>query len=188
MNSPEQPAGAARSGVEVARQALAAAKAEAKRRGLAGSAGRTGVRRVAGAENGFRGPRRSPSDQLSGAHPDERDPQPLDSTLERLLAERGWATEVAVGSVMGRWATIVGRDLAEHCEPVSFDDGQLVVQAQSTAWATQLRLLATALVRRLNEELGAGTVTAVRVLGPRAPSWKRGRLSVRGRGARDTYG
>jgi predicted nucleic acid-binding Zn ribbon protein len=83
---------------------------------------------------------------------------------------------------------MVGRDVAEHAEPVSFEDGQLVVQAASTAWATELRLLAPALVRRLNDELGAGRVTSVRVLGPQAPSWKRGRLSVRGRGARDTYG
>jgi predicted nucleic acid-binding Zn ribbon protein len=64
----------------------------------------------------------------------------------------------------------------------------LVVQADSTAWATELRLLAPTLVRRLNEDLGAGTVVAVKVLGPGTPSWKRGRLSVRGRGPRDTYG
>ncbi len=89
---------------------------------------------------------------------------------------------------MGRWATIVGAELAAHCEPVSFDDGKLVVAAESTAWATQLRLLAPTLLRRLNEELGQQTVTFVEVLGPRPPSWKRGLRSVRGRGARDTYG
>jgi predicted nucleic acid-binding Zn ribbon protein len=45
------------------------------------------------------------------------------------------------------------------------------------------------LVRRLNEELGHGTVTVIEVLGPNVPSWKKGRRSVRGgRGPRDTYG
>jgi predicted nucleic acid-binding Zn ribbon protein len=63
-----------------------------------------------------------------------------------------------------------------------------VVVADTTAWATQLRLLAPALVRRLNEELGAGTVTRVRVRGPAAPSWRKGGLRVIGRGPRDTYG
>jgi predicted nucleic acid-binding Zn ribbon protein len=44
-------------------------------------------------------------------------------------------------------------------------------------------------VKRLNEELGDGTVTVVEVLGPNAPSWKHGRRSARdGRGPRDTYG
>lgn len=191
MTGPEEPSSPVRSGLDVAREALAAAKAEAKRRGLPGSGGRAGASGRGGAAGGAsrgRTSRRPAAGQLSGAHPDERDPQLLDSTVERLLAERGWETDVAVGGVMGRWPSIVGRELAEHCEPVSFEDGQLVVQADSTAWATQLRLLASALVRRLNEELGSGTVRGVRVLAPRAPSWKRGRLSVRGRGARDTYG
>jgi predicted nucleic acid-binding Zn ribbon protein len=67
--------------------------------------------------------------------------------------------------------------------------GRLLVQADSTAWATQTRMLASTLVRRLNEELGEGTVRVVEVVGPTGPSWKRGRFSVRGgRGPRDTYG
>lgn len=180
-----------RAGLDVAREALAAAKAEAMRRGARRSRGAApdakGRSGTAATSEGTRGSRRT-VDQRSGAHPDERDPQLLGSSFDRLLAERGWETDLAVGGVMGRWATIVGDDLAEHCLPVSFDRGELVVQAESTAWATQLRLLARQLVARLNDELGAGTVASVKVLAPRAPSWKRGRLSVRGRGTRDTYG
>ena len=66
------------------------------------------------------------------------------------------------------------------------DDGRrhVVVQTDSTAWATQMRLLAATVVRRLNEELGDGTVRADRRPRARsAPSWKKGRRSVRdGRG------
>jgi predicted nucleic acid-binding Zn ribbon protein len=51
-----------------------------------------------------------------------------------------------------------------------------------------MRLLAGDVVRRLNEVLGEETVTVIDVVGPRAPSWNRGRLRVRGRGPRDTYG
>jgi predicted nucleic acid-binding Zn ribbon protein len=89
---------------------------------------------------------------------------------------------------MGRWAAIVGPQIAEHSTPVSFADGELVVAAASTAWATQLRMLAPTLVRQLAAELGDGTVTRVSVLGPSTPSWKRGALRVKGRGPRDTYG
>jgi predicted nucleic acid-binding Zn ribbon protein len=93
-----------------------------------------------------------------------------------------------VGGVVGRWADIVGPELAEHCVPDVFAEGVLVVQADSTAWATQLRALAPDLVRRLNEEVGHGTVSRVDVRGPGSPSWRKGRLNVRGRGPRDTYG
>ena len=182
-----------RSGLEVARQALAAARVEARRLGhLPGSSGggspRAGVLGSAGAA-GERARRwRVTPEQRSGAHPDDRDPQLLGPTLDRLVAERGWQTDAAVGGVMGRWDSIVGPEVAAHATPVSYDDGELVVQADSTAWATQIRLLAPALLARLADDLGSGTVSSVTVRGPSGPSWKKGRLSVRGRGPRDTYG
>ncbi|MGL5826969.1 MAG: DUF721 domain-containing protein, partial [Nocardioides sp.] len=67
--------------------------------------------------------------------------------------------------------------------------GTLVVRTDSTAWATQMRLLAPTVVRRLNHELGHNTVTVIEVKPPHGPTWKKGQRSVRdGRGPRDTYG
>ena len=132
---------------------------------------------------------RSGKGRVSGAHPDERDPQLLDATLKRLVGDHGWDLSLRVHGVFGRWPAIVGDEIAQHCEPESFADGKLVVRTDSTAWATQLRLLAPTLVKRLNEELGHGTVTVIEVLGPNVPTWKKGPRSVRGgRGPRDTYG
>ena len=93
------------------------------------------------------GGRRPITEQRSGAHPDERDPQLLGPTLDRLIAERGWETDAAVGGVMGRWAAIVGPEVSAHAVPLAFEDGELVVGADSTAWATQIRLLAPTLLR-----------------------------------------
>ncbi|MDT9592980.1 DciA family protein [Nocardioides zeae] len=146
--------------------------------GALGSAGEEQVRRS--------GRRRS---RLSGPGPDERDPQPLEGVVARLIGARGWEIDLRVHAVIGRWEALVGAEIADHCTPESFVDGRLVVRTDSTAWATQLKLLAPTLLRRLNEEVGAGTVTALDVLGPQGPSWKKGPRSVRdGRGPRDTYG
>lgn len=132
---------------------------------------------------------RSRDPEASGAHPDDRDPQALDHTIGRLIAEQGWGTDVRVHGVFARWDHLVGRDVAQHCRPESYADGKLVVRTDSTAWATQMRLLAPTVVRRLNEELGDGTVTVIDVKGPTGPSWRKGPRSVRdGRGPRDTYG
>ena len=154
---------------------------------------RTIARSLAGAA---RRPRRTPSrrrrptpPRSSGAHPDDRDPQLLDATIGRLISDQGWSTEVRVHGVFGQWERIVGAEVAAHCAPEAFADGRLTVRTDSTAWATQMRLLAATVVRRLNEELGHGTVTVIDVRGPSAPSWKHGPRSVRdGRGPRDTYG
>jgi predicted nucleic acid-binding Zn ribbon protein len=113
----------------------------------------------------------------------------LSSAISGLLDAEGWGLPVATGSVFGRWAEIVGADLAEHTTPERLADGELTVAADSTAWATQLRLLAAQLVLRLNQELGDRTVLRVKVHGPAPPGRKPGQWRVRGgRGPRDTYG
>jgi predicted nucleic acid-binding Zn ribbon protein len=127
--------------------------------------------------------------RVSGAHPDDRDPQLLGDQVERLVADRGWELELRIRGVFARWPELVGPEVGAHCTPETFADGKLVVRTDSTAWATQLSLLAPALVRRLNEELGDGTVTVIDVLGPHLPSWSKGRRRTRdSRGPRDTYG
>jgi len=112
----------------------------------------------------------------------------MDDTLGRFVSEQGWETELRVHGVFSRWEAIVGKDVGQHVTPESFADGRLVVRTDSTAWATQMKLLASDVVRRLNEVLGEETVRVIDVEGPRGPSWKRGRLRVKGRGPRDTYG
>jgi predicted nucleic acid-binding Zn ribbon protein len=126
---------------------------------------------------------------VSGAHPDARDPALIGQVVERIVADGGWDTDIKVHGVFARWSSIVGSEVAAHCAPTRFGDGRLEVRTDSTAWATQLRLLAPSVVRRLNEELGHDTVHRIDVLGPEGPTWRRGPRSVRdGRGPRDTYG
>ena len=92
--------------------------------------------------------------------------------------------------MFGRWTEIVGADLAAHTRPDGFADGELAVTADSTAWATQVRLLAPQLVKRLNAELGDGTVRPGQ--GPRPGSRRgsvaRGACARRAAARSDTYG
>lgn len=124
----------------------------------------------------------------TGAGPDDRDPQLVKNLLERLIGDHGWDVNLRVHGLFGRWTELVGEDIGEHATPESFNDGVLTVRTESTAWATQLTLLAPQIVARLNDELGHGTVTTIDVRGPQGPTWKKGRYSVKGRGPRDTYG
>jgi predicted nucleic acid-binding Zn ribbon protein len=160
---------------EVAREALNRAKAAARAKGL-----RPGnpSRRSPLAE-----PRKEP-----GKGPGARDPRLLSDVVARLLRDKGWTQDISVGGVVGRWREVVGDQVADHCTPETFEDKVLVVRADSTAWATQVRLLVPTLLRRLTEEVGEGVVEQVQVLGPAGPSFRRGRRTVRGPGPGDTYG
>ena len=103
---------------DAAASALARARAGAAEKGL-----RPGMRPKK---------RRRPIGQapvLSGSSRDGRDPALLGDQLDRLLLDRGWKVDVAVGSVMGRWTEIVGLDIAGHVEPLTFVDGVLTVTA-----------------------------------------------------------
>ena len=96
------------------------------------------------------------------------------------MGERGWDGPLATARVFTDWAALVGADVAAHCQPMTLVDRELRVQAESTAWATQLRLLASTLLARLAGELGPDVVRSLQITGPVAPSWKHGGFSVRG--------
>jgi len=178
--------------VRLAVEALAVAKADARGRGDLPA----GFGRGSGLDQGD-DPERpgvpaaaspGPSGAAGRGRPRREDPQLLASAIGGLLDTHGWQQRAAMGSVFGRWAEIVGADLAAHTRPDSFADGELAVTADSTAWATQVRLLATMLVKRLNTELGDGSVRRVKVRGP-APPRQRGGWRVPGsKGPGDTYG
>ena len=187
---PRGPAGQDRARLAV--EALAVAKADARARGDLPA----GFGRGSGPDQGDDAERPGVSAAAAPAspgaagrrRPHREDPQSLSSAIGGLLDSHGWQQRAAMGSVFGRWAEIVGADLAAHTQPDSFADGELAVTADSTAWATQVRLLASQLVKRLNAELGDGSVRRVKVRGP-APPRQRGGWRVPGsKGPGDTYG
>jgi predicted nucleic acid-binding Zn ribbon protein len=166
-------------GPDLVRAALASARLASRRQAAEQPRRRVAGRRGAGGARGG---------GYSGAGPDARDPQPFGVLVRGLLADRGWEATAASATVLARWETLVGAEVAQHCQPVSLRDGELTLAAESTAWATQLRLLAPRLLGRIRAELGAGVVSRVRVHGPTAPTWGGGARRVAGRGPRDTYG
>ena len=161
-------------GPDLARAALSRARAAARAKGLNPGAPR--------------GRARTPDPARSGSGPDGRDPVRLGSMVRRLVAERGWEETTTAAGVLANWDTLVGPEIADHCRPQSLTDGELVLVAESSAWATQLRLLTRTLASRLAERVGEGVVTSIVVRGPVQADWRKGPRRVQDRGPRDTYG
>lgn len=134
------------SGADLARQALARAKAEARERGAV--------------------PRGMNRNRKRGRLRSRNEPQLFGDAVRTWLIEHGWQEQVAIGGVFGRWADIVGDFNAEHLRPESYSEGELVVVADSPTMAAHARAMVRDLMRRLNEELGEGTVVAIKVKGP----------------------
>ena len=117
------------------------------------------------------------------------DPQPLSSIFNEVVANRDWKQGIAEGNLFSEWEKIVGSDVAQHASPHTLLEGKLTIQTTSTAWATQLRLISADLLKTIRDSAPGALVDELVILGPHAPSWKRGLRTIRGsKGPRDTYG
>lgn len=168
-------------GLDLVRRTLEEARAAARARGQDAGRGRAAPveprRRVAGSRR-----------RWSGPGPDARDPQLLGRLTSELARQRGWTAQVAEGTVFGQWNSVVGHQIADHAKPTALNDGVLSVTAESTAWATQLRLMQAQLLAKIAAAVGNGVVTSLKITGPATPSWRKGPWGPPGRGPRDTYG
>ncbi len=117
-----------------------------------------------------------------------RDPEGLGSVMDSLTSKLGWSSPLARSELLASWLEIAGADTAEHSSPVGIEEGVLTVKCDSTAWATQLRLMRVQIMSRIVSRYPDAGIDSVRFEGPGAPSWKRGPRSIPGRGPRDTYG
>ena len=119
----------------------------------------------------------------------KEDPEKLSNVLSDLVTTRDWKKGIAEGTLFTKWREIVGNEIADHCEPITLFEGRLTIKAESTAWATQLRLITPDLLKNIRSRSEGALVEELTVIGPNAPSWKRGLRTIRGaRGPRDTYG
>lgn len=117
------------------------------------------------------------------------DPELIGGVLSSLISEREWSSGLAEGNLFITWEQIVGVDIAAHTTPLSISDGVLNIQTSSTAWATQLTLVAADLLATIQNDPSGATVERVIFFGPTGPTWKKGIRSIRNaRGPRDTYG
>jgi predicted nucleic acid-binding Zn ribbon protein len=117
-----------------------------------------------------------------------RDPRGIEDILDNLTNRLGWTSSLAKADLIGSWAELVGVETAEHSTPVGSEDGLLTVECDSTAWATQLRLMRGQITTSIAQRFPDAGIESIKFNGPNAPSWKRGTRSIPGRGPRDTYG
>ncbi|MER8159994.1 DUF721 domain-containing protein [Streptomyces sp. NPDC094472] len=94
----------------------------------------------------------------------------LSAALDELITQKTGFSSTAATLLM-QWPSIVGPEVARHVTAVDFDTDTraLVLRPDSVAWATQIRLLAPQLIRRLNADNGSETVRTVHILKPVRP-------------------
>ncbi|MGW6247910.1 DciA family protein [Streptomyces roseolus] len=141
------------SGVDLARQALLAAREAAKKNGAQ-----------------TKKPKRHTGTVLRR---DGREPLGLGAAISMMMTERGLVAPAAGGSALAQWpgiAAAVSPTLPAHVQATGYDPetGRLDLRPDSPAYATQLRLLTPRIIATANEHVGSSAVRTLRVLPPGA--------------------
>jgi predicted nucleic acid-binding Zn ribbon protein len=117
-----------------------------------------------------------------------RDPRGLGDAIKSLTSQLGWNSPLAQSELLASWIELAGAETAKHSTPAGIDEGVLTVHCESTAWATQLRMMRVEIMTHISTRYPEAGIQSIRFQGPNAPSWKKGPRSIPGRGPRDTYG
>ncbi|MFF1405087.1 DciA family protein [Streptomyces sp. NPDC058294] len=140
------------SGVDLARQALVAAREAAKKNGATQT----------------KKPKRRTGTVVRR---DGREPLGLGAAIGMMMTERGMVAPAAGGSVLAQFTDILAAaapELAGHVQAVKFDadTGRLDVAPDAPAYGTQLRWIAPKLIAAANEKVSGANVRTVHVLAP----------------------
>ena len=167
--------------MDLVRRTLEEARGAARSQGKDVGRGRTSARRRAGSPG-----RRRTLVRTRPGHPRSADARRGDRATwpEPEAGRRGSPRARCSGS--GRRSSASRSPSTRR--PTALRDGVLSVSAESTAWATQLRMVQAQLLAKIAAAVGDGVVTSLKIIGPVAPSWRKGRYHIAGRGPRDTYG
>lgn len=112
----------------------------------------------------------------------------LGDVLNVEFHKRGWDRDLAQGWVHAHWEELVGENIAAHTHIEMIKDTTVFISCDSTAWATNLRMMQRQILSTIAKKVGPNIVKELKIFGPRPPSWRKGPLHVKGRGPRDTYG
>lgn len=93
----------------------------------------------------------------------QQEPIKLHGLLDKVLDGMGGPSVDALVIIHERWADIVGSEVAQLSSPVSIESKVLRIRVLSAGWATHLQWSQRDILRRLDEMLGEGTVTALKI-------------------------
>ena len=90
-------------------------------------------------------------------------PKQLGATFEPMMRHMKAPSIDVLKAVFVQWSEIVGEDVAAHTRPSVIDGQTLIVAADDTTWASQLRWLENQLLERIEAVSGSDRINAVKV-------------------------
>jgi predicted nucleic acid-binding Zn ribbon protein len=94
-------------------------------------------------------------------------PRRVGGVLGDVISRLGLRRDLDDYRIFEAWDRVVGKQIAQHAQPVRLDARRLVVHVRSAVWLQELSLMRDDLRRRINEWMDREIVTEIfLVLGP----------------------
>jgi predicted nucleic acid-binding Zn ribbon protein len=90
-----------------------------------------------------------------------RQPQPVGDLVSGFLRRSGLSEKVEAASAIPRWSEIVGPQISQVTRAARVSDGTLFVAVRSSAWMSELNLMKSELLRRINAGRKAGRIEQI---------------------------
>lgn len=95
-----------------------------------------------------------------------RDPQLIGDALDEFVDSVGWRQPKALANLHAKFTSVVGEETSAHVVIERFESGELILRADSTSWATQLKYLTPVLLEKLQTAAPELQIQSVKVLPP----------------------
>jgi predicted nucleic acid-binding Zn ribbon protein len=92
----------------------------------------------------------------------DHDPEPIGKLIQKVLGDLGLDEPARVVRVAERWEEAVGREIADHCTPISLRGGVLEARVESSVWSQQLQPRRPEMLAGLRRVFGDEAPTNVR--------------------------
>ena len=90
-------------------------------------------------------------------------PKKLGAGFEQMMRHMNAPNTDVLRAVFVQWPEIVGEEVAAHARPSAIDGQTLVVTADDTTWASQLRWLENQLIERIERVSGSDRINKLKV-------------------------
>jgi predicted nucleic acid-binding Zn ribbon protein len=88
--------------------------------------------------------------------------QPLDEVLNKLLRDEGLESPLQQRRLLDAWAEVVGVAVDRYTKEKAIRNQTLFVKIQNPALRSDLGMMKTEIMRKLNEKAGAQIITDIR--------------------------
>jgi predicted nucleic acid-binding Zn ribbon protein len=90
-------------------------------------------------------------------------PHLIGGSVEAYLKSQGLSSTNTMARVLSAWSSVVGEEIAAHASPTAVNADELLVTVDHATWATELRLLSSRILTKLETQLGTPIAARMKV-------------------------